>query len=424
MEYLIVAATVITLVVLVSVSFDKQAACRVLPVLLAAFALRLVVHVAVVRPDAVGYGGDYLGYEAMSLETAAFWQREGFQFATSVPADHFHSVALPCYVFAVVMYLCGGPAPLACTAIVALIACALCIVMYRFARVVGADERPAFALLAITAFSPMFVLCTSDTFKDGFNAFLVVGCLYLTVSNVRRFDLRKPLMTLSLFWALWNVRAYMVFMCGVPALLGVMGSRGAAFTRALVVSAGLLLSGLFFFGYFDGGGLMDTALGQLEFGQSEEARRAYASQGSGVLFDDSGSAWGSLIPKLLYTLLAPFPWADGSATLQLAKIETLVWYFMLYSAVRGARRLWRDDRRVLLILLLFIVPSTIIYATTVANVGLIFRQRIPIVMVASLLSAVAWSKRRPPADTEEAAPRPLRTYSSNPSGSGRAAGRD
>ncbi|MEU4229755.1 hypothetical protein AB0F17_36125 [Nonomuraea sp. NPDC026600] len=407
MEYLIVAATVITLVVLVSVSFDKQTAWRVLPVLLAAFAVRLVVHLAVVRPDAVGYGGDHLGYEAMSLETAAFWQREGFQFATSVPAERFDSVALPCYVFAIVIYLCGGPAALACTAVVALIACALCIVMYRFARVVGADERAAFILLVVTAFSPMFLLCTSDMFKDGFNAFLVVSCLYLAVSTARRFDLRKPLMTLSLLWALLNVRAYMVFMCGVPALLGVMGSRGAALTRVLVVSAGLLASGLFFFGYVDGGGAMETALGQLEFGQSEAARRSYASQGSGVLFDDSGSAWGSLIPKLLYTLLAPFPWAEGSATLQLGKIEMLVWYYMLYSAVRGARLLWRHDRRVLLILLLFVVPSTIAYATTVANVGLIFRQRIPIVMVTSLLSAVAWSRIRPSSDTEEAAPRPL-----------------
>ncbi|MBT2231279.1 hypothetical protein [Nonomuraea sp. NEAU-A123] len=407
MEYLIVAATVITLVVLVSVSFDKHTAWRMLPVLLAAFAVRLVVHLAVVRPDAVGYGGDYLGYESISLETAAFWQREGLQFATSVPAERFASVALPCYVFAFVIYLCGGAAPLACTAVVALIACALCIVMYRFARVVGADERAAFVLLVVTAFSPMFLLCTSDTFKDGFNAFLVVGCLYLAVSTARRFDIRKPLMTLSLLWALWNVRAYMVFMCAVPALLGVMGSRGAAFTRALVVSGGLLVAGLFFFGYVDSGGVMETALGQLEFGQSEEARRSYASQGSGVLFDDSGNAWGSLIPKLLYTLLAPFPWTEGSATLQLGKIEMLIWYFMLYSAVRGVRVLWRHDRRVLLILLLFIVPSTIAYATTVANVGLIFRQRIPIVMVTSLLSAVAWSRRRPSADTEETARRPL-----------------
>lgn len=177
-------------------------------------------------------------------------------------------------------------------------------------------------------------------------------------------------------------------------------------TRVLVVSAGLLVSGLFFFGYIDGGA-METALGQLDFAQSEEARRSYASQGSGVLFDDSGNAWGSLIPKLLYTLLAPFPWSEGSATLQLGKIEMLIWYFMLYSAVRGARQLWRHDRRVLLILLLFIVPSTIAYATTVANVGLIFRQRIPIVMVTSLLSAVAWSRRRPSSDTEEAARRPL-----------------
>ncbi|MFG1686374.1 hypothetical protein ACGFNP_39850 [Nonomuraea sp. NPDC049269] len=404
MEYLIVATTVMALVFLVLANFGKHAAWRVLPVLLLAFTVRLVVHILVVRPNVVGYSGDYLGYEAMSTETAAFWSREGFQFATSVPSAFFDSVAVPCYVFAIVMYLAGGPAPIACTGVVALIACALCIVMYKFARLIGANERSAFALLVMTAFAPMFVICTSDMFKDGFNALLVVSCLFLAASCARRFDTRKLLMIPPLLWTLWYVRTYMVFMCGFPALLGILGSRAAALTRTVVILAGLLTSVLFLLGNAGGDTLTDTALGQLEFGQSEEARSAYAKQGSGVLFEDNGSAWDALIPKLFYTLLAPFPWTDGSTALQLAKIETLAWYFLLYSAVRGARRLWRYDRRMLLIIMLFIVPSTIIYATTVANIGLIFRQRIPIVMVTSLLSAVAWSRKEVPANTEEVLP--------------------
>jgi hypothetical protein len=129
----------------------------------------------------------------------------------------------------------------------------------------------------------------------------------------------------------------------------------------------------------------------LEFGQSQ-GRSANAIGGSSVVFDDGGQAWGSLWIKLTYMLLSPFPWMSGSLALQLGKIETMLWYYLLYVAIRGARRLWHSDRTMLMIIISFVVPSIIIYSTTVANIGLIFRQRIPIMMIVSLLSAVAWSK--------------------------------
>lgn len=395
MEYFIVAAAAVTLILLVHANLDAAVARRVLPVLLVAFAARLVVHVLVVRGGVIEYGGDNLGYEVRALEIVEYWNREGFQFVTTDQVSSLYSVAVPCNIFAMVIYLCGGPAPLACTAIVALIACALCVVIYKFARLIGADPDAAFRLLVIVAFMPAFLLHTSDTYKDGFNAFLVVTCIGVGASIARRFNMRRLLMVVPLLWCLWYVRPYMVFMCAMPLIFGLMGLRSEFSVRRLFVFGGLLVSAMLFLGGVYDNTPVEQMQQQLDSGQSDIVRRANADGGSGIAFEDGGDPWSALGPKLLYTVLSPFPWSEGSLTLQLGKIDVLIWYFLLYAAVRGARRLWRYDPRMLLILLLFIVPGTIAYATTVANIGLIFRQRMPIVMVTSLLAAVAWTRIPP-----------------------------
>ncbi|WP_424530780.1 hypothetical protein ACOZ38_13400 [Sphaerisporangium viridialbum] len=390
MEYVIVAAAALVLIWLVHATLDGQAVQRVLPVLLIAFAVRLAIHVLVMQNHVIEYGGDNITYESRAMEVVAFWNREGFQFVTSDDIGSLYSAAVPCNVFALVIYLCGGPAPLACTAVVALLACALCLIMYKLAGLVGADRRAAFWLLLLTAFMPAFLLHTSDMFKEGFNAFLVVASLGLGVSNLRRFDLRKVLLLVLSLWALWYVRPYMVFMCAMPMVLGFAGVKRAFSLRGMLVLMTLLI--LLPFGNLGDSAPVEAMQHQLDYGQSETFRQSNAIGGSGVTFDDGGNPWNQLGLKVVYTLLSPFPWADGSLTLQLGKLDALIWYFLLYSAVRGAVWLWRHDRATACYLLLFIVPSTIVYATTMANVGLIFRQRIPIVMVTSLLAAVAWSR--------------------------------
>ncbi|MGW5264149.1 hypothetical protein ACWEQG_24520 [Microbispora sp. NPDC004025] len=390
MEYVVIAITAAILVLLVHAFIDRDTARLVLPVLLLAFAVRLIVHLLVVRSGLLPYGGDNHTYEHRAMEIVAYWDREGIQFVTSAQISGIYSVTVPCNLFALIIYLCGGPAPLACTAVVALIACALCIVVYRFARIIGADERSSFRLLALTAFMPSLLLHTASTYKDGFNAFLVVTCLYLAASNVQKFGIRKVLLLAPLLWALWNVRPYMVFMCGLPLLLGFVASKRALPLCTLALLAGVVSLFVFFpeSTQFAAGSFQE----QLDQGQSEAVRSENAAGGSGVVFDDGGNPWSAIVPKLVYTLLSPFPWMGGSLVLQLGKIETLVWYFLLFWAARGVRDLWRQDRRVFMVILLFVVPCTIAYATSMSNIGLIFRQRMPIVIAVSLLSAFAWAR--------------------------------
>ncbi|MEU6415718.1 hypothetical protein [Microbispora sp. NPDC046933] len=391
MEYLVVVVSATILTFLVHFCFDRDTARRILPVLLLAFATRLLIHVLVLRTGLLPYGGDNYTYEYRASKIVALWEREGFQFVTSDQITDLYSVAVPCNIYALIIYLCGGPAPLACTAVVALIACALCIVMYRFARLIGADERASYRLLALMAFMPAFLLHTSDMFKDGFNAFCVVACLALATSNVQKFDIRKILLLIPLLWALWNIRPYMVFMCGLPLILGFVASKRVLPLCTLTLLAGFLAC-LIFFPESTENLAVETMQAQLAQGQSKEAIRANSDRDSGVVFNDGGNPWGALPAKVVYTLLSPFPWTGGSIVLQLGKIETLLWYYLLVRAVQGGRELWRRERRFLMVILLFVLPCTIVYATSMANIGLIFRQRMPIVLVVSLLSAVAWTR--------------------------------
>ncbi|MEQ4717347.1 hypothetical protein [Nonomuraea sp. B19D2] len=394
MEYVIVAAAAVTLVLLVKTNLDAAAARRVVPILLAAFAVRLLVHVLVLRAGLIEYGGDNLDYEQRALDIVSYWHFEGFSFVTADELSSLYSVAVPCNVFALVIYLCGGPAPLACTAVVALLACALCLVIYRLARLIGADARAALQLLVFTAFMPAFLLHTADTYKDGFNAFLVVACVGIGASLAKRFRVSTLLLAAPLLWCQWHVRPYMVFMCAIPLLMGVVAARSRFSVRKLVAFSALLAASMLFAGGVFSNTPLEQMQQQLDMGQSDAVRHSNAGGGSGVDFYDGANAWAGLGPKLVYTVLSPFPWSEGSLALQLGKIDVLIWYFLLYCSIRGAFRLWRHDRRTLLVLMLFIVPGTIVYATTMANIGLIFRQRIPIVLVTSLLAAVAWTRTR------------------------------
>ncbi|MEO3857320.1 hypothetical protein [Acrocarpospora sp. B8E8] len=382
-EFLVVMMMVVALFWLVRAALPLTVGRRALLILLGAFAVRLLVHVLVIRTDMLGYGGDHLSYEAWATDIAEYWSVHEFRFVTGNEMSRLHSVAVPCNLFALVIAFCGGPAPLACTAVVGFIACALCVVLFRAARLVGADEPAALRLLLIIAFLPSFLFHTSDTFKDGINAFLVIFCLYLAISNLYRFGALKLVLLALALVALWQVRPYMVFMCALPLAVGLVRARWAIAVGLAVAGAGLFVLRQL---------PLEIMQEQLDRGQSELVRHANAVGGSGVVFADGGDPWALLGPKLLYTLFSPFPWADGSLVFQLGKIDTLVWYALLALAIVGARRLWRRDPRLLLILALFLIPATVAYATTMANVGLILRQRMPIVMVASLLAALAWTK--------------------------------
>jgi hypothetical protein len=393
LELVIVLLMLGALIGVMRINFDQAIFSKLLPFFVVAFFGRLIIHVAVLRSGLLNYGGDCVTYEELGQIVASIWRIDGFSFVTEGENPALHSVAVPVNIFAFIQYVCGSNATLACTSFVAFVAGALCVVVFRFSQLIGADDGAATRLTLLTLFGPSFIIHTSDTYKDGINAFLVVTALYVAVRVAQKVSFISVIAVSPLLWCLWYVRPYMVFMCALPLALGVIGIKRAlsVWSVSLMVLAlvgGLILSGA------DGGRpeALDIAQEQFDRASSTAVREDAAQGGSGVTFDDGGNAWGALGPKILYTLLSPFPWASGSVAFQLGKIETMLWYYLLYCAIRGLPWFWKNDRQTLFLIGLFVIPSTLAYATSMANVGLIFRQRMPITIMVSLLSSVVWTR--------------------------------
>lgn len=136
-----------------------------------------------------------------------------------------------------------------------------------------------------------------------------------------------------------------------------------------------------------------------------------AMGGSGVTFDDGGNPFGAIGPKLAYTIASPFPWQSGSLGLHIGKIDVFIFYYLIYRAYLAGKRMALTEREALIQFIAFLVPATVAYATTMANIGLILRQRMPIVFVTAILAALSWPERRavaPSTPKKAVAPRALK----------------
>jgi hypothetical protein len=64
---------------------------------------------------------------------------------------------------------------------------------------------------------------------------------------------------------------------------------------------------------------------------------------------------------------------------------------VLYRAIRGLRK---SEPLLVIMLLTFIIPCTVMYAMSMSNIGLIARQRLVIVAACSILAAINSPKMR------------------------------
>jgi hypothetical protein len=149
---------------------------------------------------------------------------------------------------------------------------------------------------------------------------------------------------------------------------------------------------------FVGGIMRSSAVSRMietyELSHDSNVKAYNAMGGSGVTFDDGGNPFGAIVPKLVYTIASPFPWQSGSFGLHVGKIDVFIFYYLIYRAYIAGRRMALTDRESLIQFIAFLVPSTVAYATTMANIGLILRQRMPIVFVTAILASLSWPERR------------------------------
>jgi hypothetical protein len=339
-----------------------------------------------------GGGGDYQSYEYWATEITRIWSFSGLEYISTEDLRELGPTTLPANLFAVIIALNGGePTPLGCTGVVAALACLACLNTYHLGIDVGADPRRCFLLTAAFLFSPAFLLYSSDTYKDGLVIFAAITAIGSGLRLARRFSFKHAIVGALALWALWHIRFYLVFVCTAPLVVGLAGLRSRSAVRPIMA---VLLMAAAFAVTIGSTNILDSvgerANATFERGTDRRVKAANADSGSGVTFQDGDSATGALGTKLLYQLFSPFPWSGGSLGSQVGKIDTFLWYYFMYRAYVACRIMWREERTTLLMLLSFIVPMTVLYATSFANVGLSLRQRLIIVLVTGILAMRSW----------------------------------
>jgi hypothetical protein len=365
---------------------------QVLGIIMAGYCVRLILQTFLreIPFFSHGIGGDNMYYEASARIVVLIWEHTGFHYVTQDQFPEIGETSLPANVFAFVFWLNGAPTRVGCTAVVALAGCLTCFNIYKLAVDFGADEAFATRILALLLFGPAFLMYTSELYKDGLVAFFVVGAVGSAFRLSRRFSVMHAVLGLAALVPLWYVRYYLVFLAVGPLLVGVAGFNSKSAARPALAALLLLAVGAFLGSYthaFDQAAEKFNATYQL--GTSRAVIEANGRLGSSVPFDDGGSAFGALHLKLAYTLLAPFPWQSGSIGFQIGKLDAFIWYYILYRAFKAGRHLFHENKQLLLMFLVFLLPTIFMYALNMANIGLTVRQRLPIVLFTGMLAALS-----------------------------------
>ncbi len=346
--------------------------------------------------------GDWLIYEMLATYIARKWEIQGVHYATDPELGY---TTLPSNIFAVLVYLNGGPTPLGCTALVAFCCCVTALNLYFLGIELDVDPKISLRFTVLFFSSPAILYHTSDMFKDGLVLMFVLGAVASGIRLSRRFSILDALLGLLSLWALWYVRYYMVFLSCGPFLIGFIGLRSKGWIQAFLMGI-IFLAGI---GFLAGSNLTSevSTMAQKTFALSTDKNvgNDLALGASGVRFEAGPGAYPL---KVIYTLFSPFPWAGGSLGFNIGKIDTLFFYYIMYRAYFGVRKLWKEDRVLLGMLASFVVPTTIAYAMTMANVGLILRQRLPVVAVVMLLAMRSWPSPGSERTESERRPSPMR----------------
>jgi hypothetical protein len=367
---------------------------RLTALLLFSYAIRLAI-----APVTLGLSiftsapTDYGGYEGRAAVIAHLWRYTGVHYVGDDEMPALAGVSLPSNLFACVIYLNGAATHLGCTAVVATIACLACLNVYLLAQVLGASGNTALWTAAFVSFFPSFLFYTSNTFKDGFVVFLIIGILGCALRLARTFSVVQLGLAVVFLVCLWFTRFYLVFIVPAPLLLGLLGLRSQSILRIILMVLMIVASVTALYAYSETPGVVVHHVTRtFDVATSENVLNANAEGGSGVTIESS-STTGAFALKLLYTLFSPFPWQSGSIALQMGKVELLIWYYFMYRAVIASKIMWRERRSDLLIFASFLVPLTVAYTLSFSNIGLIVRQRMGIALVTMLLAALSWRRQ-------------------------------
>jgi 4-amino-4-deoxy-L-arabinose transferase-like glycosyltransferase len=368
-------------------SFPAEERTWIHTLLVVALLLRVALATAFATfPELRVFHADAISYEDVGVYLASSWRGEAprLDLATVNYGYHIFSGVI-CYVF--------GRYRVNVSLVNAVLGTMLALLVYNLARKLFHRIVARRAALFV-ALMPSMVLWGAMALKDLPVTFCIVLSLSSCVDLKKRFTVAAFLGTFLPILAIYPMRFYIIYFVVFAILISMILDRSlnhlTGIYRQVFVLA--VFAGLFMLlGFADQTETDASQYASLEM--ISRYRRGMAESANSGFYADvdisrPDTALMYLPIGLAHLLLAPFPWQMTSLGPLIAAPETIFWWTMVPSTIRGIAFAIRTRFSASLPLLVFTGTLTAIYSLTQGNVGAAFRQRAQILVFLFIFSAV------------------------------------
>jgi hypothetical protein len=360
-----------------------------------ALGLRLTVAALfAAAPETRIFHEDAEGYEWMGMGVARGWHGVGPDIGPlpDLPQNYGYK-----YIAAAIYYVFGQ--------FQALPSCINCVVgtvsvflVYHLAR---QFFHPLVARRAalLTALIPSMILWNAMALKESVMSLLILVALLSCVALKRRLSFWSVAGIAGSLAAMQPVRYYMVYFLGFAIVVSLFLERGVRMVSGIykqlvvvgAVAVFLLMIGLSGKVNSDASTLSLATVSRFRHNMALTAASGFDTNAD---ISTPGGALAYLPIGLSNLLLGPFPWQLGSMRALFAAPETLYWWLLFPSLLRGliwsVRQRFADTSP----LVLFAIILTIAYSLMHGNVGSGFRQRSQIFIILFIFASFGVFKRR------------------------------
>jgi hypothetical protein len=371
--------------------FPDDEGAWLIRVLLAAFVLRLgAATMFAILPETRIFHEDASGYEGIGMAMAADWSGTG----PPLPFARYLTQNYGFYYVSAVVYYIFGPYRPAVSYLNALLGTVNVLLVYRLSRYFF-QAVVARRAAVLTAFFPSMILWSSVALKDPLMATLILVSLSGCVRLKRDFSVSALLSTVLPVIAMQPVRFYMVYFMLFALMVSLSFERGMRAVTGVtkqVLIGGAVIGLLMIVGFAGRAqeGMEILSLERASFFRSGMASTAASGFAGDVNISTPGRALAFLPVGVSVLLFAPFPWQFTSMRAIFAAPETILWWFLFPSLVRGLRYSMRKLLPDSAPLILFAITLTCAYSLVHGNVGSGFRQRAQIFVILFIFSSLGW----------------------------------
>jgi 4-amino-4-deoxy-L-arabinose transferase-like glycosyltransferase len=233
----------------------------------------------------------------------------------------------------------------------------------------------------VTTILPSLVLWSSLLLKDPNTQFLVTFIIHLTLRLKERLRISNLALLIGSIALIGFFRGYLLIIVFMAVASSFITFHKETFIRNLIIITVFAMVFAALFSSYEAKTVPKYETGKESTLQSlQQIRSGFYTGGSKMLghVNISTPTNALMYSPLLLTVffLAPFPWdITGSVLHNLATMESLVWYFFFYYAIKGIIRSLKEGKFDVMPVLVMIGVLSIAYALAITNMGAAYRFR-------------------------------------------------